>query len=43
MWLTACHEAQNLIDKYCSDAHVEISDIITDCLHERDTFSLCGT
>ena len=19
-----CHEAQNLIDKYCSDAHVEI-------------------
>ena len=20
----ACHDAQNLIDKYCSDAHVEI-------------------
>ena len=19
-----CHEAQNLVDKYCSDAHVEI-------------------
>ena len=38
-----CHEAQNLIDKYCSDAHVEIlrhSFPIcgTDCLHERDTY-----
>ena len=34
-----CHEAQNLIDKYCSDAHVEIlKHSFPYCLHERDTY-----